>query len=134
MICAWEYTSFETLCSRQDKRLYDFENVIKDFLNEAKNNKVPTRFILHWKNKFSNAINFHFDYDDDYIRTKRKLDKVEGVIREFIDEVNNQDENFKMPKHENENVRMRMFVDSMKELQFMNHWRDRVYTSMNLPF
>lgn len=127
-------TSFETLCSRQDKRLYDFENVIQDFLNEAKNHKVPTRFILNWKNKFSKAINYYFDYDDDYIRTKRKLDKVERVIREFIDEVNNQNENFKIPKHENEIVRMRMFVNSMKELQFMNHWRDRVYTSMNLPF
>ena len=127
-------TSFETLCSRQDKRLYDFENVIQDFLNEAKNHKVPTRFILHWKNKFSKAINYHFDYDDDYIRTKRKLDKVERVIRDFINEVNNQNENFKIPKHENEIVRMRMFVNSVKELQFMNHWRDRVYTSMNLPF
>ena len=64
-----------------------FENAIRDFLSEVKNHDMPTEFMLHWQNKFSDAMNYKFDYDDDYIRTKRKLDKVEDVIREFIDEV-----------------------------------------------
>ena len=104
------HSDFKSLCERQNESLADFENAIRGFLSEVKNHKMPTRFILHWINKFSDAMNYHFDYNDDYIRTKRKLDKVEDVIREFIDEVKNQDENFEMPKHENAIMRMRMFV------------------------
>ena len=46
----------------------------------------------------------------------------------------NQDENFEIPKHEDNIVRMYLFVESMKQLKFMMHWQDRFYDSMNLPF
>ncbi len=135
MICPWEKheESFETLINRQDKKLAYFENAIRDFLSESKNHKTPTRFVLNWQNKFSDALNYRFDYNDDYIRTKRKLRKVEDVVREFIDEVNNQDENFEMPNHEDDVVRMYLFVESMKQLKSILHWRDRFYDSMELP-
>lgn len=128
------HSDFKSLCERQNESLADFENAIRDFLSEVKNHDMPTKFMLDWQNKFSDAMNYESISGDEYIRNKRRLQKFEDVVREFIDEVKNQDENFEMPKHEDNIVRMYLFVESMKQLKFMMHWQDRFYESMNLPF
>lgn len=122
------HSDFKSLCERQNESLADFENAIRDFVSEVKNHDMPTKFMLDWQNKFSDAMNYESISGDEYIRNKRRLQKVEDVIREFIDEVKNCEDNYKMPKD------MYAFVESMKHLKFMRHWQDKFYDSMNLPF
>ena len=122
------HSDFKSLCERQNESLADFENAIRDFVSEVKNHDMPTKFMLDWQNKFSDAINYESISGDEYIRKKRKLQKVEDAIREFINEVKNCEYNYEMPKD------MYAFVESMKHLKFMLHWQDKFYDSMNLPF
>lgn len=128
MICEWDYTDFSTLCKRQNEKLESYENAVTNFLSETSVQKAPTKFVLHWQKKFSDAMNYESISSDEYIRKKRKLQKVEDVIRKFIDEVRNCEDNYKMPKD------MYSFIESMKHLKFMKHWQDKFYDSMSLPF
>lgn len=128
MICEWDYTDFSTLCKRQDENLESYEDAISNFLSEVGSQETPTDFVLYWQKKFSDAMNYESISGDEYIRKKRKLQKVEDVIREFIDEVKNCEDNYEMPKD------MYSFVESMKQLKFMSHWQSKFYDSMNLPF
>lgn len=136
------HSDFKAVCDRQDERIIGFENVINDFLREVKSHKTPTKFMLHWQYKFSDCMNYHFDYNDEYIITLRKLRKVEDTVREFIDKVKNQDNNFnwgvylknKTPKHKDKIVAMNMFVEFMNQLEFMKHWQSRFFDSMNMTF
>jgi len=122
------HSDFKSLCERQNESLADFENAIRDFVSEVKNHDMPTKFMLDWQNKFFDAMNYESISGDEYIRNKRRLQKVDDVIREFIDEVRKCEDNYKMPKD------MYAFVESMKHLKFMRHWQDKFYDSMNLPF
>jgi hypothetical protein len=128
MICPWDSTDFSTLCKRQNKNLESYENAITNFLSEVGNQETPTDIVLYWQKKFSDAMNYESSYGDEYVRKERKLRKVEEVIGEFIDEVRNCEDNYKMPKD------VYSFVESMKLLRFMRHWQDKFYDSMDLPF
>ncbi len=123
------HSDFKAVCERQDERIVCFETVIKDFLMEVKYHEKPTKFMLHWQDKFIDCLNYHFDYDNEYIVKLRKLRKVEDTVREFIDEVKNQDKKFKTPKHKDKIVAMNMFVEFVNQLQFMERWEFRFVTA-----
>lgn len=123
---------FRKLNAARKKELERFRNAIKNFL-DATEHKKHTKFILQWRNKFSDVMRYRHNDEYEDIRTIRELRKVEDTIREFINECKNKDEHFEVPKHEDKIVRAYLFVESMKELNFLNECRGKFYDSMNLP-
>lgn len=127
-----EIEEFKKLNASKIKELERFKNAIKNFLDATKHKK-HTKFILQWRNKFSDVMRYRHNDEYEDIRTIRELRKVEDTIREFINECKNKDEHFEVPKHEDKIVRAYLFVESIEELRFLNDWRDKFYDSMNLP-
>ncbi len=112
---------FKMLCKKEKEKLDDIKNVMRYCIKKIEKHEIHSEFMLNWKNKFSDAINYNYDYKDKYIKTIRELKVVQSVETDFLREVK---------KH----IEQMPIKEFCLHSNLLSHLKGKFYEAMNLPF